>query len=290
MKGSLLLIDFDDLMMKFARRNDLADFSILIASSDIIGSKCMRATNKDYGTYEYKSKYDNIEFVDTIRPTSRIMSFCEPDNLHFAEAYEQQLLDAEPFNDICAIVDMVVNQGCNVIIVMAAYEVMGNTLGLLQLFLEEQFYLRAYTFDSLERLALTFDNKPLYRKVVASLDFPVPEEFDGSDFTCILQNIGDRKKIKEQLEFQKGIAAELRANANDDEDALINIYFNRFTESLEDKVREALLKRDIEAIKEICRTRKIRIGINATKESLVDRILQSMRLTSNRIIRYEHED
>lgn len=290
-RGSLLLISFDDLIMKFAKGNDLANYSILIASHEISGSLHIKTSLRQIrgvaNGIKYQSKYDNIEFVDSLRPTATNMEYCYADQNKFADLYRSQLLDIEPLRDLCAIVDMIVNNNCDVIIVMAAYETAGNVLEHLQMFIQDEFFLRGYTFKELERLSSSFHNKELYQKVLKSINFEVPEDFDGEDFEVILKNYGDRQKIIDQLEVQKNIVTQMLAGIGEDPEALENIYYNRITEQMEDALRETLLRRSLEDLKEMCRMKKIRIGLNATPEQLVEKILSSMKLTSKRIVEYE---
>lgn len=287
-RGSLMFISFDDLIMKFARYNDLGDYSILIASHELAASLKKKSTVASISTgVDYESKYDNIEFVSSLRPPVGAMEFCYSGNRNtFIEMYNSHLLSAEPMNDLCAIVDMIINNDCDVLIVNAAYEYAGQIPNYLQMFILDQFDLQSYLFTDLEKLSTTFDNKDEYRKVVRSLDIDIPKEFDGKDFDIILRNYGDINKIRERLELQKGIVATMLADPGTEND-ITTMFWNKFTENLEDKVRDLLMKRSENDIKDLCRAKTIRISPGSTKEQLVDKILHELKLTAQRIVEYE---
>lgn len=290
--GSLLFINFDDLIMKFAKENDLGEYSILIASHEINGSLKVKSAMSGVSTgIRYESKYDNIEFVSSLRPTPQAMehAYGSTDKSTFIGLYNSHLLSVEPFTDICSIVDMVVNSHCNVLIVVSVYEDAANVLSYLRDFIEDEFLLRGYLYDELERLSSNYENKPLYQKIVASLDFDVPESFDGKDFDCIVSQYGDEEEIKKQLELQKVIAASMAAKPGEEND-ITAIFFNRFTEDLESKVKEMLLKRDDDSIKDMCRAKEIRIAPKASKEMLVDKLLHAMKLKVARTVEYQLDD
>lgn len=286
-RGSLLFIDFDTLFQKFARFNDLANYSIIVASHELSGSLKLRASTTGVSTgIKYESKYDNIEFVDSIRPTNGVMeSMFSGNPKAVVEAYNNHLISVEPFTDLCAIVDMIVNQGCDVMILMASYECAGHAHEMLRDFILNNFWLRGYTFEELERLS-NYYGKEVYDKIVASLDYTIPEEFDGSDFRCILRNYGDHDAIAERLETQKLVAADMMRTPGEEDD-LKSMFFNRFTEDLEHKVRDVLMERSERAIKDMCRERGIRITSTATKAILVDRIIHEMRINSHRVVEYQ---
>lgn len=286
-KGSLLFIDFDALFQKFARYNDLANYSIIIASHELSGSLKVKAAMTGVTTgIKYESKYDNIEFADSIRPTSTVMEAMFNGNpKRVAEMYNNHLISVEPFADLCAIVDMIVNNGCDVMIVMASYECAGHAHEMLRDFILENFWLRGYTFDELERLS-NYYGEDVYDKILATLDYKVPKEFDGTDFRCILRNYGNYDEIVERLEIQKAIAADMMKTPGEEDD-LKSMFFNRFTEDLEHKVRDVLMERSERTIKDMCRERGIRITTTATKATLVDRIIHEMRIDSHRVVDYQ---
>lgn len=287
--GALMFISFDDLVTDFAKDNDLHQWMIVVASHEIAGSLKMRSSIAGVSTnIQYESKYDNIEFVSSIRPTPSIMEHAYGyDNESFIEMYNSHLLGSEPFMDLCCIVDMIVNQDCKVMIVMASYECAAKIPYFLNQFIEDEFGIHGYLYEDLLRLSKHYDNKTMYEKIVKSMDFPVSEEFTGRNFDVITENFTDNiDEVKEKLELQKTIAASMVADPGEEND-ITSIFFNRFTEDLQHKLRELLLNRSEKDIKDLCRLRKIRIAPNSSKEYLVDKILHDMKVDVAREVEYE---
>lgn len=274
--------------MEFARYNDLHDYQIIVASHEIVGSLKVRGVVSGVTSgITYQSKYDNIEFVDSLRPTGTAMEQCYAGNKErFIELYESHLNSVEPFVDLCAVVDMIVNSECDLLIVMASYEFAGSIPSYLRNFIKDSFHVQGYIYDELKRLSTYYNDKSVYEKIVKSLPFEVPEEFDGTDFKVLIHNIGDIDEIKENLEAQKQIAATMAADPGEEND-IKSIFFNRFTEELEDKVRELLMKRSDDDIKDMCRAKRIRILPGSTKEQLVAKIMKDMRISAKRAVTYE---
>lgn len=287
--GALLFINFNDLVMDFAKDHDLHEWMIMVASHEIMGSLKTRTAMVGISTgIQYESKYDNIEFVSSIRPNPSVMEHAYgTDKSSFIEMYNSQLLGSEPFMDLCCIVDMIVNSGCKVMIVMAPYECAGKIPYFLNQFIGDEFGIYGYLYEDLLRLSNNYENKSMYEKVVKSVEFDVPDEFTGRNFDVIIENLADNiEEVKEKLELQKVIAANMSANPGEEND-ITSIFFNRFTEDLCCKLKELLLNRSESDIKDLCRTKKIRISPNATKEFLVDKILHSMKLDVAREVEYE---
>lgn len=286
--GSLIFINFDDLIMKFARYNDLADYSILIASHELSGSLKTKGVMSGVSTgISYASKYDNIEFVDSLRPTAQTMEYCYGgDKQRFIEMFNSHLLSVEPFTDLCAVVDMVVNLGEKVLIVMASYEAVAGILDYIRDFILSEFGLHGYMYDELERLITYYNDKPKYEKIVKSLPFGVSDEFDGENIDCIVNNIGNVDEIRERLVLQEQTAAAMAADPGTENDFL-SVFFNRFTEDMEDKVKELLMKRSEDDIKDVCRSKGIRIVPGTSKKVLVDKILHELRLDVRRMIEWD---
>ena len=287
--GALLFISFEDLVTDFAKDHDLHEWMIIVASHEIMGSLKTRSAIAGISTgIQYESKYDNIEFVSSLRPTPSAMEHAYgQDKDSFVEMYNSHLLGSEPFMDICCIADMIVNDNCKVMIVVSGYEYVGKIPYFLNQFIMDQFEIRGYMYDTLLRLSNNYENKSVYDKILKSIDFPVPDEFTGRNFDVILEHYTDNlEEVKEKLELQKVIAANMTADPGEEND-ITSIFFNRFTEDLQHKLRELLLKRTDTEIKDLCRTRKIRIAPNASKEFLVDKILHDMKLDVVREVEYE---
>lgn len=285
--GSLVLITFDDLLMKFAKNNDLGEYEIIVASHEIAGSLTLRQSIAGMPTAsQYESKYDNIEFVPSLRPCVSAMEHAFGQSKEsYIEIYNSQLLDVEPLTDLCCIIDMIVNQGIDCLLVVSQYEQAARMFDYLGAFIKDMFLLESYQFTDLDNLVETYGT-PLYEKTRVSVPFDVPDKFDGIHLDCIVKNIGDVSAIKEKLELEKTIAASMQARPGEEE-SFKDLFFNRFTETLEDKVREQLQKRTMDDIKDICRDRGLRISPSATKEMLIDNIIHSIKLYTAKCVDYE---
>lgn len=287
--GSLMFVQLEDLVTKFARYNDLANYSILVVSTEIGATLKVKSSIGSVATgVSYESKYDNIEFVDSIRPPASALEYAydQRNRKTFLDKYESFLLSVEPFTDICAIVDMVVNECVDVIIVVSVYEHAGDVHGALRDFILGEFGLQGYKYEELERL-IGYYGKEEYPAIVKTIGFEIPDEFDGEDVTAIVKNIGNVDKIRERLEMQKEVAATMNAEPGEETD-ITTIFFNRFTEDLQSKVKELLMRRTDDDIKDMCRERGIRITKSSSKELLIDKILHEMKLDRKRVKDYDN--
>lgn len=288
--ASLMFIDIETLVTDYAKDHDLAKWEILIVSREIVGTLALRSSSS-YGIttdVEFESKYENIEFVPSLRPTPSMLETLFDGNgaSSFIELYKNRLIDSEPFIDICCIADMIINSDLNVMIVMTDYELKSHIAEVLREFIEEEFGIYGFMYSDLKRLE-TYLGDPSYDKIVESLPFDVPDTFTGRNFeviTCQF-NTDEIDKLKENLELQKAVASNINAKAGEEDD-LTSIFFNKITETLEEKVREILNKKSLEMIRELCRKKEIRVSPSATKESLIDRIMANMKLNSVREVEY----
>ena len=288
--ASLMFIDIETLVTDYAKDHDLAKWEILIVSREIVGTLALRSSSS-YGIttdVEFESKYENIEFVPSLRPTPSMLETLFDGNgaSSFIELYKNRLIDSEPFIDICCIADMIINSDLNVMIVMSDYELKSHIAEVLREFIEEEFGIYGFMYSDLKRLEI-YLGEPSYDKIVESMPFDVPDTFTGRNFeviTCQF-NTDEIDKLRENLELQKAVASNINAKAGEEDD-LTSIFFNKITETLEEKVREILNKKSLEMIRELCRKKEIRVSPSATKESLIDRIMANMKLGSTREVEY----
>lgn len=284
---ALVFMSFDDLMIDFAKDHDIHKWFIIIASHEICGSLATRGSVNGVSTaINYESKYDNIEFCNSLRPTPNVMEYaCSNDRESFVEMYTSQLINSEPYMDLCALVDMVV-EGYDVIVLFSSYEYAVHIQDVLQEFIADEFGITSFIYDDLKRLSENY-GKDIYKKLVDSLPFEVPDTFTGRNFEVIFDMVeNDTDEIKENLKTQKIIATSLVSSPGEEND-LTSVFFNVFTENLEDKLREVLEAKEEYAIKELCRQKNIRIPPSATKSFLVDKILHAIKKNAAREIEYE---
>lgn len=290
--ASLLFINFDDLVTEFAKDHDLSKWEILVVSREITGS-LKQGSSEYYGiamadSIKYESKYDNIEFVDSLRPQPDREGLYSSGEYRrrFIEKYESKLIGNVPFTDACCIIDMIVNENCDVMIVMSQFESEGGIDDILRDFLMEQFGVYGYNYSDLKTIMDNY-GKPNFNAIKKNLGVDIPDTFTGKNIEVIIEHFTDNlDEVKKNLEAQKIIAANIGSTAGEEND-ITSVFFNRFTEDLEDKVKEILEKKDIEYIKELCRQKKIRIGHNPSKEFLIDKIMFNMKKDAAREVHYE---
>ena len=73
--AALMFIDIETLVTDYAKDHDLAKWEILIVSREIVGTLALRSSSS-YGIttdVEFESKYENIEFVPSLRPTPSML-------------------------------------------------------------------------------------------------------------------------------------------------------------------------------------------------------------------------
>lgn len=300
--GSLLFMTIEDMMTDFARDHDLHDFSIMVTSSMITASLKPRTASLSYVAtgITYESKYDNIEFTLEIKPSAHLESLLYG-NMYgtsnrnnqrkqidaFVDGYNSQLIESEPYLTCCAIADMIINSDANVIILMTDSDVKEMPVfpETLNNFMEDEFHIFGYDYKELLKISKAFnDGKDEYDKMLKYLSYDVPEEFNGRNFEVIYNNSidGDIDVVKKELEAKKIVAANLNAKPGREND-INSIFFNKFTEDLEEKLRELLLSKENEVLRNICRNRGVRVSPKSTKEFLVDKILHSMKIDSARV-------
>lgn len=279
--ASLMFISLEDLIMDFAKDHDLKKYEILIASHEIVGSLTSRSTTGGISTgIKYESKYDNIEFIDSIRPTPSVMEFAYgPNNQdRYIEMYYNQLIGSDAYMDICCIVDMLLTNDCNVLIVTSAFEVSARVHDMLSNFFLDEFGIIGYIYRDLKRISENYGTDK-YDKVVKSTEYYVPETFTGRNFEVITSHFTeDVEGAKRVLEAQKVIAANMDASPGSESD-ITSVFVNKFTEDLESKMRDLLESKDDRMIKELCRQKHIRIAPGASKELLIDRIMHTIKKT-----------
>lgn len=236
-KPTLLFMDIMELVKYVARDYTLKQFEIIVASRDITTDD----QKKRQDTVIFTSKYDNIDFVPSLAPTSAAMNFryeYSPSSKDkFEQAYDNQLNDIDIFTDVLCIVDMVVNRKVPVIIL---YTQLDNACGypqLLREFILDKFDLKSYIVDDI-----------------------LDPKIDVTD-------IGDIDVIKEHIAEEKIYVSE-----SSTEDA----FYNYLTESISAKYKDVLEKKSVEQLMEIAIRNNVVVSKRATKEELISRIMRKM--------------
>lgn len=240
--GMILYMTIEEFFTEYVKSNDLERTQIIIVSRDVTADIKNR---ERYNNIVYSSKYDNIDFVPSLIPTPESMEFAySDDKTRFIEAYEGHLLSDDVFTDIICIVDMVVNDGINIILLSSRAEFKSQFPYFLKDFIYERFGLKICLSEQLA------------------------ESETEEEYTKLIQDIGDVEEIKLLLEQSK---IDLTDDASSAEE-----FFNRFMEDAPVKYRRVLMTKDKEALLEFSKEKGLHISRRKTKEEIVDMIVNEV--------------
>lgn len=285
--GTLLFVNIHDLFYSFAKDHDLNDYFILVSSNDIVASIQERVKISGISTgITYKSKYDNVEFVDTLRPTHSIIEYATRNLDVFAERYRSQLSSGEAFLDICSIMDMVVTSKQDVIITYSVPDEQILWPHIIREFIEDEFRLTGYLYTDIQKLNDYYSTTGNTSKWMVHPPkfyyFDIPMEYNG-DFTTIL-NSGDVEEIKAILDMQKPVAVNMVSNElNGDDDLLSEMFYNKYTETMESRLREVLSTKDQHDLARLAKMYGERANSRNTKEEVIDKIINGIRRKSKKV-------
>ena len=293
--AALLIAKYSDFIEKFMMNNKISDWEIFVVSYDIGATIKMTDISEDspmaYGDcINYVSKYENVEFLTSLRPTYNSLEIGYGDKDTFEEMYYSRLIDKNPFTDICCISDLILNENANTLILFNGVEYVTGVGQILSDFFEEEFKINAFLLDDIDRLCENFGTSN-YDIIKEQFGYNIPESFDGTNPSVIWEQITDDiDDAKKTLEAQKIIVQDLNTKAGMN-DSIESIFFNKFTETLEEKLEYILNQKDIKVIKELCKQKGISVNRNNTKEFLVKKIIREIKKNSSeKIIDYEFLD
>ena len=237
--ASLLFITINDLFMDYLKNNkvDMESTNIIIASRDI---ETDIRRNTRTGT-EYESKYKNIDFAIELSPTPSVLEmYTGSSSAMYIESYREQLANTTVIQkDLCAIVDMIVNESFDIIIVCSISEMNMQYFYILRDYIDEVFRLHGYIYGELKE----------------------NETLDVTDF-------GNPDEIRTMLAYQLKTLELIDEN--------IGEFFNKFKDDLADKYKNVLLSKTVEQLVELGRQKGIHVNKYKPKEVIVDHILKKM--------------
>ena len=237
--ASLLFITINDLFMDYLKNNkvDMNKTDIIVASRDIVTD--IRRYNR-IGT-DYESKYKNIDFAIELSPNPNVLEmYTGSTSSMYIESYRDQLSGTTVAQkDLCAIVDMIVNDDFDVILVCSKSEMNMQYFYIMRDYIDEVFRLRGYIYDELK-------------------------EDDSLD----LNTIGNPDEIKAMLAYQLKTLELIDEN--------IGEFFNKFKDDLADKYQKVLLSKTVDELVDIGRSKGIYVNKYKPKEVIVDHILKKM--------------
>ena len=236
-------LHFVNLFVKDITR-DLSSYAIIVISREIIGGRntdgrFMGKRNDINDAIQYESKYDNVEFVTDFIPDKSVWqhSAASGDKHSTQVIYENQLNTKESMISMCSIVDMVVNDHVKVIMLVSGAD---NKAG------------------HIETLLYNFEDK-------FNIHIFQTEEIIDPEIDC--NNYGDLEKIKASIIRYK----EMLSETNRAED-----FFNKFTDSLEEKYTKILAENSMSDLKKYAISKGVYPEMARTKEELIDLIISAM--------------
>lgn len=236
-KGSLYYMTVNEFFSEFMKSKlmkDPSNFEVIVISKDIIADQ--RYTK--YNNTMYESRYDNINFALDLFPNMQVLEYLYGASLDdFALRYKTQLSYNDQMKTLCSIVDLVVNDGIDVIMVCSNIEMKMNYMDILA----------DYMYDSFGIIANN------YKESKGSTD-----EFD----------YGDWAKIKLALKFHIENLGFV--------DDTVNEFFNTFVKDMADEYRQLLMKKSIDELFVIGTNKGVYVNRHKPKEFIVDHILKKI--------------
>ena len=237
--AKLLFMTINDLFTSYIKNNniDMNKTNIIVVSRDIEGER-----KRDTRTgSDYESKYKNIDFCIELSPSPHVMEmYTGSSTSMYVEAYQEQLMNTTSVQkDLCAIVDMIVNDGYDIIIICSISEMNMQYFYILRDYIDQVFRLHGYMYQELK-----------------------------DDDTLNSDDIGDITEIKKMLNYQLKTLELIDEN--------IGEFFNKFKNDLADKYKEVLLNKTIDELVNIGRNKGLYINKHKPKEVIIDHILKKM--------------
>lgn len=153
--ASLMFGDITEFFGSYLKEYELKDFVIVVCGRDIIAD----IKEKEGVRQFYKSRYKNIVFAPKLTPTPLVEeSFWGGNRDSFEYEYKKQLSTKESITEACALIDLVVNKGKNVVLLCSKRENYSEYFEYLREFLNEWFKL--YMVSIKEAMV---DNELLYK-------------------------------------------------------------------------------------------------------------------------------
>ena len=237
--GNCIYMTTEEFFTEYVKNNNLEKTQIIIVSRDVVSDI---QTNDKFTKIAYDSKYDNIDFVATLLPTPQSMEYAYGDDkTRFFEIYEGHLLSDDVFNDIICIVDMVVNDGIDIVILSSKAEFKSRFPYAIKDFVYDKFGL------------------------IIRLSEELADAESEEEYNNLISNIGDVDEIKSLVDYYK---AELTENKSVDE------FVNRFMEDAPIKYRRILLTKTPEYVINLGKEKGLHLSRRKSLEELVDAVVE----------------
>lgn len=237
----LLYMPVEEFFTEYLRNNKLDQTQIMVISRDVIADIKVK---EQYNNISYSSRYDNVTFVPSLLPTPSSMEYAYGDDkTRFYEAYEGHLLSDDAFTDILCIVDIVVNDGIDVIMLSSKSEFASRF----------PYFLKEFIFDKLG--------------VNVCLSEQLRDATSEEEYEKLLE-LGDMDEIRVLLEYNKKELTEGKVSADE--------FFNKFMEDAPAKFRKILMTKDIDHLICFGKEKGLRLSKRKSKEQIVDMIVEEV--------------
>ena len=236
-KGSLYYMTVNEFFSEFMKSKLMtnpSNFEVIVISKDIIADQ--RYTK--YNNTMYESRYDNINFALELFPNMQVLEYLYGASIDdFALRYKTQLSYNDQMKILCSIVDLVVNDGVDVIMICSNIETRMYYMDILA----------DYMYDSFGIIV----NK--YSETKGS-----ESEFDYGNFD----------KIRLALRFHIENLGFV--------DDTVDTFFNTFVKDMAEEYRQLLMKKSIDELFVIGTNRGVYVNRHKPKEFIVDHILKNI--------------
>ena len=240
--GFCLYMTAEDFFTEYVKNNSLDRTQILIVSRDFVGD--IKEKQK-YNTITYQSRYDNIDFVPSLLPNPASLEFAYSDSKErFHDAYEGHLLGDDAFSDLICIVDMVVNDGVNIILLSSRAEFKSTFPYFIKDFVLDKFGMKICLAEELE------------------------EAESEEEYNRIITDIRDVEEIRTLLDFHKRELTEDKTSSEE--------FFNQFMEDAPVKYRKVLMTKDIPYLISMANEKGLHVSRRKSKEFIVDAIVKEV--------------
>lgn len=232
--GTLLFIDIGSFFTEYLkeRAHSFENFEILVASSGIIAD----SKQNDRGQTLYTSRYQNVTFIPNIYPQPLVEEYFGAASLEvFGSKYKDQLSTEDCMINLCSIVDMVVNEGVNVVILCTLSEYN----------MEWCRYLKEYLYEAFNITMCIYS--------------------DYKENPSELYDIGDVGNIRLVLRYQ--------IEQLDLVDEVIGKFFNKFTKDMVKEYTDTLMSKSIDELYRFGTSKGVHVNRRKSKKDIVDHIM-----------------
>ena len=243
MAGSLQYMMVDDFYTEYLKRNydHLDKLEVIIVSKDIISDQKTMVNSKSV----YHSRYKNVDFAMDIFPNPSVEEYLYGATLEaFGQKYKTQLEGVEQMTTLCSIVDLVINEGYDIVLICSRVEMKMNYFH----------YMKEYIFENFGVIMNDYSEQLM------------------NDDDSYVHDYGDFEKARKLLQFQLEHTKLI--------DETLGTFFNKFTSDMAKEYREILMTKSVDELFVIGTKRGIHVNRHKPKDYIVDHILAKMLETS----------